>query len=77
MVQMLTHLHVTMASSRNVEVTLDLVTLHAAVDSATVRVAVSGDLGRLLPLLRRLRRAEIVVYVLLFVLSEAWIAAEI
>jgi hypothetical protein len=74
---MLAHLHVTMASSRDVKVTLDLVTLHTAIDSTTVGIAVSGNLGSLLPLLRCLGRAEIVVYVLLLVLSEAWVTAEI
>lgn len=76
-VKMLAHLHVTVASRRNVEVTLNLVALHASVDPATIRIAMSGNLGSLGPLLRGFGRAEIVVYVLLLVFSKAWVTLEI
>lgn len=76
-IKVLAHFHVTVAPCCNVEVSLDFVALHAAINSAAVRKRMFRQPGGLRPFLARPGRSEIVVHILLPVFTETWVSAQV
>ena len=76
-VKVLAHFHVTVASRCDVEVSLDFVALHAAINSAAVRERMFRQPGGLGPFLGRPGRSEVVVHILLLIFTKTWVSTQI
>lgn len=76
-IEVLAHFHVTVASRRDVEISLDLVALHAAINSAAVCEHMLRQSGSLRPFLRRSGRSKVVVHILLLVFTETRVSAQV
>jgi hypothetical protein len=76
-VKMLAHLHVTVAPRCDVEISLDFVALHAAINSAAVCERVLRQPGSFRPFLGCSGRSEVVVHILLPVFTETRVSAQV